>query len=109
MVSLFNNILSDIATSAHEIMHIQFHNTYWNDVEKEIGEEKTAHLKEALTVLLNVEFSRDFWFVDDRGYPMHQELRKFIEKEWKKEKDFGILLKKCIEYLKEYEFPSLKD
>ena len=36
----------------------------------------------------------------DEGYPTHKELRKFIEEEWKKNKDFEALLKKCVSYLK---------
>ena len=80
-------------------MHIQFHNTYWPKIEKQIGKEKTADLKEALTILLNLEF-KDLWFVRDEGYEIHQELRKFIEKEWKENPDFDILMKKCVEYLK---------
>lgn len=99
MVSLFYSFLNALTTCGHEIMHIQFHNTYWKNVEEKIGKEKTADLKEALTVLLNLEF-KDLWFVKDRGYDSHQELREFIEKEWKEEKDFEILIKKCIEYLK---------
>jgi len=80
-------------------MHLYFHKFYWDKVESEIGEDKTADLKEALTVLLNVEF-KDLWFVSDQGYKPHEELRKFIRDEWKKEKDFDVLLKKCVEYLK---------
>jgi len=98
-VNLFNGIHSAMKTTAHEIMHIQFHNTYWPEVEKRIGKEKTADLKEALTVLLNLEF-RDLWIVKDEGYPVHEELRAFIEQEWKKHKDFDILIKECVNYLK---------
>ena len=56
-------------------------------------------LKEALTVLLNLEF-KDLWFIEDEGYKKHKELREFIAQEWKKEKDFEKLLKKCVKYLK---------
>ena len=98
MVSFFRDVLHILAVCGHEIMHIQFHNTYWKEIEKKIGKEKTADLKEALTVLLNLEF-RDLWFVDDLGYESHKELRKFIEKEWKKEQDFEVLLKKCVNFL----------
>lgn len=99
MISFFRDIPHVLNTCGHEIMHIQFHNTYWNQVEKEIGKTKTADLKEALTVLLNLEF-RDLWFVDDRGYEPHQELRKFISEEWKEAPDFDVLIEKCIRYLK---------
>ena len=80
-------------------MHLQFHNTYWKEVEEKIGNRKTSDLKEALTVLLNLEF-KDLWFVQDMGYDMHKELRDFISKQWKKKKDFNILLDKCIKHLK---------
>ncbi len=99
MTSIFKPLPHALMIAAHEIMHIQFHNTYWFEIEKQIGKEKTADLKEALTVLLNLEF-KDLWFVRDEGYEAHQELRKFIEKEWKKKSDFDVLMKKCVEYLK---------
>jgi len=99
MVSFFSNIFYAMMTAGHELMHIHFHNTYWPEIEKQIGYEKTTDLKEALTVLLNLEF-KDLWFIKDKGYPKHLELRKFIAKEWKKEKDFDVLMKKCVKYLK---------
>ena len=97
--NFFSPLVTILSTTAHEIMHLQFHNTYWDGVEKRIGMEKTKDLKEALTVLLNLEF-KDLWFVEDKGYEMHKELRQFIVQEWKKEKDFEVLLNKCINYLK---------
>ncbi len=99
MFSLFYSLPKNLQTCGHEIMHLYFHKFYWEKVEKQIGKEKTADLKEALTVLLNLEF-KDLWFVEDTGYEQHRELRKFIVKEWKKEKDFEILLSKCVRYLK---------
>jgi len=98
-VHLFAGIPKILAVAGHEIMHIQFHNTYWKQTEEKIGKEKTTDLKEALTVLLNLEF-RDLWIVPDQGYNPHRKLRAFIEKQWKKNPDFDILLNKCIEYLK---------
>lgn len=98
--SFFNSFPQALITAGHEIMHIQFHNTYWKDIEKQIGKEKTADLKEALTVLLNIEF-RDLWFSEDKGYEIHQKLRTFISEEWKKNKNFDVLMVKCIEYLKQ--------
>jgi hypothetical protein len=99
MISFFRDLVSALNTCGHELLHIQFHNTYWNQIEKQIGEKKTSDLKEALTVLLNLEF-KDLWFVEDKGYDLHKELRKFIADEWKKEKDFETLLDKCVHYLK---------
>ena len=100
MISSLYNLQKAVATCGHEIMHLYFHEFYWTSVEKEIGEEKTAHLKEALTVLLNLEF-KDLWLINDEGYSEHKELREFISGEWKKEKDFENLIRKCVAYLKE--------
>ena len=64
-------------------MHLYFHKFYWDDVEEQIGKEKTGNLKESLTILLNLEF-KDLWFDTDYGYKEHKELRNFIEKQWRK-------------------------
>ncbi len=99
MVSFFRPLLNVLCTTGHEIMHIQFHNTYWKQIKKQIDKNKVADLKESLTVLLNKEF-RDLWFVDDMGYDPHKELRAFITKEWEKRHDFNVLLDNCVKYLK---------
>ncbi len=98
-VNVFSNIFKVMGTSGHELMHLQFHNQCWESVEKELGYRKTHDLKEALTVLLNIEF-QDLWVLGENGYPNHQKLREFIIKEWKKKKDFEVLLDKCIKYMK---------
>ncbi len=99
MFSLFYSLPHQLQTCGHEIMHLYFHQFYWDKVESKIGKEKTGDLKEALSVLLNVEF-RDLWFAKDYGYEPHKDLREFILTEWKNEKDFEKLLEKCINYLK---------
>ncbi len=99
MVSFFRSISESLKTPCHEIMHFQFHKFYWEKVEKELGNEKTAHLKEALTALLNSDFE-DLYFFEESGYDIHKELRTFIAEEWKKKQDFKILLNKCVEYMK---------
>lgn len=95
----FNGIFNILKTAAHEIMHIQFHNTYWEEIEKKIGERKTWDLKEALTVLLNLEF-KDLWLVEDKGYENHKKLRVFISKTWNEDKNFEKLLDACVDYLR---------
>lgn len=99
MIKYFSSIANALQIAGHEILHFHFYKNYWKQIEKEIGRDKTEDLKEALTVLLNLEFN-DLWFVIDKGYDSHQKLRKFITKQWKKEKNFGVLLDKCIKYLK---------
>ncbi|MEK6913441.1 MAG: hypothetical protein AABW47_02105 [Nanoarchaeota archaeon] len=56
-VNLFWGIPVILEVTGHELMHIQFHNSrYWNLCEKELGLTKTHDLKEALTILLDLEF-----------------------------------------------------
>lgn len=95
MFSFFQAPINNLKTCGHEIMHLYFHKFYWKKVEKGIGEKNTWDLKEALTVLLNHEF-KDLWFVSDNGYEPHKKLRDFISEQWKKEKDFDVLIEKCI-------------
>jgi len=97
--NIFSSIPFILRTAGHETMHLYFHYFYWENIEKEIGKEKTGDLKEALTVILNQEF-KDLWFVYDSGHPNHENLRKFIQEEWKKKKNFNKLLEKCVNYLK---------
>lgn len=99
MFSIHYALLKNLQTCGHEIMHLYFHRFYWDKIEEQVGKEKTADLKEALTVLLNFEF-KDLWFVMDFGYESHNELRRFITEEWKEEKDFDLLLDKCVQFLK---------
>lgn len=99
-INFFSSIPDVMEIAGHEIMHIHLHNMYfWDNTEKQIGNERTHDLKEALTELLNSEF-RDLWIVNDRGYPSHIKLRKFIKEQWKKNKDFDILVVKSIEWIK---------
>jgi hypothetical protein len=99
-VNYFSSINNCLLTAGHELMHIHLHNTdWWKKVEKNIGYNKTHDLKEALTVLLNLEFS-DLWIFIEFGYPNHIRLREFISKEWVKEKDFDKLTDNCIKWIK---------
>ena len=99
-VNFFSNIPHALDTAGHELMHIHIHNTdYWTKTEKEIGYDKTHDLKEALTELLNLEF-KDLWIAEDRGYPNHTKLRKYISSQWKKEKDFDKLMENSIKWIK---------
>jgi len=96
----FATINYGLATAGHELMHIHLHNiNWWKNVEKEIGYDKTHDLKEALTELLNLEF-KDLWLFEDKGYPNHIKLRKYISQQWKKEKDFEKLTNNTIKWIK---------
>ncbi len=99
MISMRFSLFDNLRAIGHELIHLHFHHYYFEDIEKQIGKEKTHDLKESLTVLLNYEFL-DLWFSQDKGYLQHKELREFIEKEWKDNKDFENLLKKCVDFIK---------
>lgn len=99
-IPVFADIQKSILIASHELMHIHLHNiNWWKKVEKELGNKRTHDLKEALTVLLNLEF-RDLWNIADQGYPNHKKLREYIGRQWKKEKNFEKLTNKCIKWIK---------
>ncbi len=99
MFGFFQGIPSTLLVAGHEIMHLHFHEHYFRQVMDEVGYKRTHDIKEALTVLLDLEF-KDLWFLDDGGYDSHKKLRTFIMKQWKKSKDFDKLLKSCIEFVR---------
>ncbi|MGC8744538.1 MAG: hypothetical protein ACP5T0_11730 [Verrucomicrobiia bacterium] len=98
-VSLFYSLPKALLSVAHELMHFYFHKFYFSSCEKQIGKENSFKLKEALTILLNIEFG-DLFLIEDGGYLEHKELRDFIKENWKKEKNIGNIIKKCITYFK---------
>jgi len=100
MFSFFNSLPKTLENCGHEIMHLYFHKFYWDNLKEKIKIEDLENLKEALTVLLNLEF-KDLWFVEDKGYESHKKLREFISENWKKKKDFDELIFDCIEFLNE--------
>ncbi len=75
-------------TTMHELWHFYtWHGLGAMQLEK-LGRHKYNDLKEALTVLLNLE-CKDLLpeGVQDNGYPQHKELREKITELWKQEKN----------------------
>lgn len=99
MVSFLSHPLKCIITIVHELMHLHFYENYYEEVCMSLGENKAQDLKESLTVLINLELKGSLFF-EDKGYPNHKELRDFIAKEWNENKDYNLLIKKCIVFLK---------
>lgn len=98
MASIHKPIYGSVKTCGHEISHLYFHKFYEEKLLKKLTKEKFADLKEALTVLLNLEFS-DLFIARDNGYLVHKELRDFISKEWVKSRNLDDLINKCINKL----------
>ena len=96
MTNIFQSVDKIFLTIAHELMHLQFHHYFEKQLRKKISYKQFQDIKEALTVLLNVEF-RDIIKEEDKGYTDHIELRAFIKETWKKEKDFDKLLKSVLD------------
>ena len=99
MVSMWRSIPMSITTICHEILHLQFLYYYKNYCRKFLSEKQTEDLKEAMTFILNTDFN-DLILSEDRGYPVHQELRKELEKVWCKRKNFQEFLDKAIKIMK---------
>ena len=83
---------SSRSTTMHELWHFYTWYGLGTDQEEKLGKQKYNEIKEALTVLLNVE-CKDLLpeGVVDSGYPEHQELRNQIVAFWNTEKDIHKL------------------
>lgn len=94
-VSISKN--SPVKTIMHEIWH--FYTWYkFGVVEHErLGAEKYNDVKEALTVLLNIECKHLLpEGVEDKGYHQHQELRAKILELWKQNPDIQNVWRKLL-------------
>ncbi len=81
-VCLSNN--SALQTVMHELWHFYTWYKFGADEQERIGPEKYNDIKEALTVLLNIECNHLLpEGIEDTGYPQHQELRNQILELWK--------------------------
>jgi len=79
-------------TAMHELWHFYTWYGLGSDQEEQLGKERYNNLKEALTVLLNVECADLLPEGEvDTGYPQHQELREKITKYWEKDKNIKNL------------------
>lgn len=76
----------------HELLHFQFYAYYRNKPPvKQLSLTQSEFLKESLTVILNYEFSQ-YLYQKDKGYKIHQGLRRKLENFWKKNKNFSQLV-----------------
>jgi len=79
-------------TAMHELWHFYTWYGLGSDQEEQLGKEKYNNLKEALTVLLNVECVGLLPEGEvDTGYPQHQEIREKIIRHWGKDKNIKNL------------------
>ncbi len=97
MVSAKRNMAKQVNTIAHEIFHLQFIHYYHTYCRKQgLNEMQFQYLKEALTVLLNdPRFSKYHLGIDD-GYSNHLQMRKHIQRLWRKKMPYYQFLDACI-------------
>lgn len=89
------NKLDANAIAMHELWHFYTWQKFGNRI-YQIGQDKYNNIKEALTVLLNVECSDLLNGEIDNGYPQHQDLRKTILDTWSKTKDIDEVWKVAL-------------
>ena len=87
---------SSVLTAMHELWHFYTWDKFGAN-QKEIGNEKYNDMKEALTVLLNIECASLLpKGVIDSGYPQHQELRDKIVLLWKENSNIDWVWQKLL-------------
>lgn len=99
--SMFRNKFAAMDTGMHEMMHFMFHKYYQGRCKKEgLTDSQIWDVKEAFTVLLNLEFG-ELRFDEDFGYPQHRDLRAVIKQSWLVHHDFEMALEAAIHKVKE--------
>ncbi len=94
-----NDIGKSITNIYHELMHFLFHWNYWEERQSFRLEENKIHdIKESLTILLNpILIKRNLPI--DKGYKIHQDLRRKITELQQENKSFRYILKGIIKEL----------
>ena len=96
--------LKAISTAMHEIMHVFFIEYFWSKCKNkfDLDNKQTYNLKEALTIILNLEFD-DMRFFLDVDKPGQNKLRQKIKEDWLKYKDINIVLEEASLFIKSQE------
>lgn len=97
-VSMVRYPRTPIRTSLHELTHFYTHQLIEPLFPPDQSRDKFNEFKEALSVLLNLEFA-DLIEIEDRGYPQHQELRRELQKEWQSGADVYTLVQRYLDTL----------
>ena len=90
-----------IHIAMHEIMHSYFHKYFMEEYKEkfELNDEQIWVVKEALTILLDLEFNEIRMF-PDKGKQGHEILREKIKEDWLKYKDIIKVLDEACFYIK---------
>lgn len=86
-----------LLTIMHELWHFYTWKKFGAEWEAQIGKGKYNAIKEALTVLLNIECRSLLPAgAEDKGYPQHQELRNKIIELWNQNPNIDYLWKEIL-------------
>jgi len=103
MVSAFSSLSNQIYVICHEFMHLQFIHWYKNYcLKRKLTDKEFWHIKEVMTFLLNEPEFREIIPFQDKGYLIHRQLKKRLEKLWKKDKNFKVFLDEVIARKQDY-------
>lgn len=89
-----------ILTVIHEILHFQYFQYFGERVWDEIGKEKHAVLKEAMTVIINEEF-QDITSEKETGYDLYKKLGNQLLNIWKNTKNMDQFIDQAILLMKQ--------
>lgn len=88
---------SSIRTTMHELWHFYTWYRFGIVWEEKLGKQKYNEVKEALTILLNIECKNLLAEgIYDGGYPQHKELREEILRLWELDKNVDNLWSKLV-------------
>lgn len=89
-----------ISILIHELLHFQYFAYFGEKVWDELGPDKHREIKEAMTVILNSEFS-DFTNIKDDGYAIHTDLRNQLMSIWQTNPNMDAFIETTIKSLKQ--------
>jgi hypothetical protein len=86
-------------TIMHELWHWYFYYTIGKGIKKQYGYAFFNDIKEALTVILNIEFKDFLAGVMDKGYSQHATLRQLITQIYQQNKDIYQTINRTLTIL----------
>lgn len=93
-----------IHTAMHEIMHVYFNEYFLEECKNkfQLNNEQIYTVKEAVTVILNIEFE-DIRMFTEKDRPGHEQIREKIGKDWLEYRDLRKVLDEAYNYIKKGE------
>lgn len=89
-----------ISILIHEMLHFQYFAYFGEKVWDALGPDQHREIKEAMTVILNPEFS-DITSIKDDGYTIHEKLREQLLAIWQSDPNMDRFIETTINSLKQ--------